>query len=55
MRVLDGRATGAGLLAGGIILSAVGTILIALPAKRRPVTASVAFTNGASLRLATAF
>ena len=55
MRVVDGRATGAGLIAGGVILSTVGAVLMALPAKRRPVTAAVSFTNGASLRLATVF
>lgn len=54
-RVIDGRAMGGGLIAGGIILSAVSTILIAVPAKRRPVTAAVSFVNGASLSLATSF
>lgn len=55
MRVVDGRATGGGLLAAGILLSAAGSILIAVPGKKIPLAATVAFHSGASLGLAGAF
>lgn len=55
MRVVDGRATGGGLLAAGLVLSAAGSILIAVPGKKTPLSATVAFHSGASLGLAGAF
>lgn len=55
MRVVDGRGTGGGLLAAGILLSAAGAVLIALPAKKAPLRATVALHSGATLGLAGAF
>lgn len=58
-RVVDGTPAGAGLIAAGIVASAVGTVLIALPgpraAKQQPVHAAISFQNGASLTLGTSF
>ena len=55
MRVVDGRAIGGGLVATGVLLSAAGAILVALPGKRIPLRASVSFVSGASLGLAGSF
>lgn len=55
MRVVDGRATGGGLLAAGVLLSAAGAVLVALPGKRIPLRATVAFHSGATLGLAGSF
>lgn len=55
MRLVDGRGTGGGLLAAGILLSAAGAVLIAIPVKKTPLRATVALHSGASLGLVGAF
>lgn len=55
IQLVDGRGTGAGLLAVGILASAAGTVLVALPGKRRPVQAALSFSSGATLNLASLF
>lgn len=55
VQLVDGRGTGGGLLAVGILATAAGTVLVALPGKRRPVQAALSFSSGATLNLATIF
>lgn len=55
MRLVDGRGTGGGLLAAGILLSAAGAVLIAIPVKKTPLRATFALHSGASLGLVGAF
>lgn len=53
--LVDAKATGGGLIATGILMSAAGAVLVALPGKRLPVRAAVSFHQGASLNLAATF
>jgi HAMP domain-containing protein len=54
-RVIDGRSVGGPLLGVGIVAAVAGTVLIAIPGKKRPLSASLAVTSGVQLNLATAF
>lgn len=55
IQLVDGRGTGGALLAVGILASAAGTVLVALPGRRRPVGAALTLSSGATLSLATRF
>lgn len=55
VQLVDGRGPGGGLLAVGILATAAGTVLVALPGKRRPVQAALSFSSGTTLNLATIF
>lgn len=54
-RVIDGRSVGGPLLGLGIAAAVAGTVLLAIPGSRRPITASLAVADTAQLQLATTF